>query len=629
MSTEHKAFWKRVVESQLLTLDECRVLAREFAQTEQGKSATSTESLARWLVEQGVLTRGQAKRMLNSTPLLATAVPAVNFNIVSESAVSVAGRTRQMRRRSRQRLYVVAAVAGAPVLTIIAVIIFALGQGDHPGTALNNRPQASAAPSHDGSKVSPLANTDADEAPTGDPVEAAATSMMWQSPTSGEPLDLRLLPAASTIVAWRPAEFLTHPEGEKLLDVLGELGRMARDEIAAIVGTPLANVEEVLMAVVQGGDERPQACFVLRMCDEIDADALRGAWGNLNEERVGNETVLWSDDRAYFLADAAPHRRIVAGPLGVVREIAADSEQQPLVRREIEALLRLSDADRHFTLICVPSGLFSSHIKSLKLAEAEALGEPLEQWLDGAAAALVSVHLSADDFFVESRVVPQPDESAARLAPRLRGRLRDACRQVDESLRAVTRTSYNEQILARYPRMVELFEQFTRIAPADRTVLLRTYLPGIAGHNLVLGAILAHAAPASVLAESPVVAEQAPLALSERLRQPLSFRMPRNTLEAALGRFGEAIDAKVEILGADLQVEGITKNQSLALDVAEAPAAEVLTSILRLANPDGKLVATIKKQGEPPREIICITTRAAAQTRGDEIAAEPQPSGGK
>ena len=81
------------------------------------------------------------------------------------------------------------------------------------------------------------------------------------------------------------------------------------------------------------------------------------------------------------------------------------------------------------------------------------------------------------------------------------------------------------------------------------------------------------------------------------------------------------IGVPIVILGADLQLDGITKNQSFRLDQHDLPARDILHKILQLANPDGKLVYVIKP-GESGAETLFITTRAAAAKRGDRLPAE-------
>ncbi|MFM8986076.1 MAG: hypothetical protein ACKONH_08475, partial [Planctomycetia bacterium] len=82
-----------------------------------------------------------------------------------------------------------------------------------------------------------------------------------------------------------------------------------------------------------------------------------------------------------------------------------------------------------------------------------------------------------------------------------------------------------------------------------------------------------------------------------------------------------AVDAFIHLAGlpADLQLEGITTNQAVGLDETDTTAEAVLRAVLAKANPDGKLVFVVRKKDG--QETIEITTRAAAQKRGDTLPA--------
>jgi hypothetical protein len=91
-------------------------------------------------------------------------------------------------------------------------------------------------------------------------------------------------------------------------------------------------------------------------------------------------------------------------------------------------------------------------------------------------------------------------------------------------------------------------------------------------------------------------------------------------LETSLALLQEEIGAKIVIVGGDLQLEGITKNQSFGIDEKDKPAFEVLKGVLLKANPLGKLVYVIVKEGN--EESLKITTRAAAEKRKETIPPE-------
>jgi hypothetical protein len=160
-------------------------------------------------------------------------------------------------------------------------------------------------------------------------------------------------------------------------------------------------------------------------------------------------------------------------------------------------------------------------------------------------------------------------------------------------------------------------------AGADgRGVIVNAWLPEHAPHNLALAAELAleqtpRADGASlVVAASP--GASTPAGAITALAKPMSLVFVKDTLEKSIQMIADEIGVELEILGSDLQLEGITKNQSFGLDEKQKPAAEILRAILAKANPDGKLVYVIRKTDAGER--IEITTRAAVEKRGDTLA---------
>jgi hypothetical protein len=110
------------------------------------------------------------------------------------------------------------------------------------------------------------------------------------------------------------------------------------------------------------------------------------------------------------------------------------------------------------------------------------------------------------------------------------------------------------------------------------------------------------------------------LTAQDRLAQKITLSFPRNTLEKCMELLSEEMGVPIVIIGTDLQLEGITKNQSFGMDDRDKPAGEILRAVMLKANPAGKLVYVIKS--EEGAEKIFITTRAAAEKRGDTIPAE-------
>ena len=158
----------------------------------------------------------------------------------------------------------------------------------------------------------------------------------------------------------------------------------------------------------------------------------------------------------------------------------------------------------------------------------------------------------------------------------------------------------------------------------DGQAVLRCYLPSVAAHNVLMGSELALAEQGSGAAvANPAGGGPAkPQTVAESLKKKTSLAFPRDTLERSLQLLFDDVGVKYEILGGDLQLEGITKNQSFGLNETDKPADEILRKIMSLANPDGKLIYVIKPKAPGGPDMVFITTRASAEKRGDKLPPE-------
>jgi hypothetical protein len=121
----------------------------------------------------------------------------------------------------------------------------------------------------------------------------------------------------------------------------------------------------------------------------------------------------------------------------------------------------------------------------------------------------------------------------------------------------------------------------------------------------------------------------------ELLARKTSLSFARDSLEAALEQLSRDIGVEIVIVGPDLQADGITRNQQLAMDVKDKPGADILVEILRKANPDKtaagpadvrqKLVYVVKPKSVGGAEAVFVTTRAGAAERGEELPASFRP----
>ena len=125
--------------------------------------------------------------------------------------------------------------------------------------------------------------------------------------------------------------------------------------------------------------------------------------------------------------------------------------------------------------------------------------------------------------------------------------------------------------------------------------------------------------------------DDTPLTLNQKLVLPTTLSFDRENLLQAVTQLTESVGIEIQILGGDLEKEGITQNQSFGIDLQNRPAVEILEEILRRANPTQgvalsdsaqKLIYVLDRGDIGSDGVLWITTREAAKQRGDKIPAQ-------
>jgi hypothetical protein len=461
-------------------------------------------------------------------------------------------------------------------------------------------------------KSVPIAKPQAVPAPTFAKVSEAASELidddgqtLWASPTHGPPLELAYLPPGLEIIlALRPAELLEHPEGVKVVAALGPWFVTAMHSIEATSGTKSSNFDRLVIGVQSIRDDADASSKVLTTKTPIETtlETLHPAAGKGHITLLGSTSYLME---GRFLKATSP-------PLS----------------RDLERIVRYTDADRTATFIARPSSLFVDG-SNLFAGELAPLRLELEQVLDEDVAAIsVSLNWGAD-FYIEIIAIPTLDSSPQALSEKLAAWVAGLPNSVEGSILALNLSPHSRRVVARLPEMVRNLARYTRHGYDHDAAILRCYLPVAAGHNLIMGAELALAEKQATAGKHagvrPLAEVSSPMSIEERLQKRTSLRFAREELEAALEMLAGDLGVKIVIRGPDLQLDGITRNQLFAIDMADRSGEEILVEILRRANPD-KLATG---PADPRQKLvyvvgpaaIFITTRAQVAERGETLPA--------
>ena len=466
-------------------------------------------------------------------------------------------------------------------------------------------------------------------------VDDPAGQLLWAAPTNGSPISLAYVPAGTQcLIHLRPASIAAHPEGERVLAALGPWGRGVINQLQSIVGGDFAEIDALLIAVTVSDANQLEASLRVEFATPIDDAAVAKRFPAAKQAEQGDAKTRTLDGRCYFLVKE-PAPALIVAPTALAAELIDSMGEPPPLVRDVEALAEQSDADREVTVIVAPKFLQASG-NELLTAEAAPLHDAL-RWLLGEEATAIALSLDwGDDFFAELRATPALNVPPRRLAAKLRERIVAMPAKVEETVLAEPWHPYGRKVIARLPGMLRTLARYTRAGEEDREAIVRAYLPAAAGHNLLMAGELLLTQPrgddANTLAGAPAARPSAPASMAEKLAGKTSLSFAKESLEQAVALLAEDMGVEIVIAGGDLQLDGITKNQSLGLDLRDRPAGEILVEILLRANPDRqatgpadprqKLVYVIEPTTTGAAERIIVTTRTAAAKRGDRL---PEP----
>ena len=570
-----------------------------------------------------------------ATAAVADGLPRIDVQAAPRSAAVAAKAAGRGRRGGRGPLIGGLAAVAAIAAAVVAFIL------TRPA-ADENEPAAEEVATAPATAETPAAVEPAD---VGADAEAAAPpgrfvvveddqTLPWAPPTAGQPPSLAYLaPGSQLMLLLRPAAALAGEEGRRIVTALGPQTQAAIDRVATLCGCDLVDMESITAGWQSGAAGDPVVAFAVRFVPPRTGPGgpaeRKVAWGDTTAEEVGPETVhrQAGDGLGFWLPRAERGGVLVVGPpdllLGMAREAGAGSQADtgPLVAQlpqDLETLVAMLDGERHATLLASTGYLLGGAGRALLSGSLDKLAGPLGDFCgDDVSALAVSVQ-AGDNFYAELDAVGRADAKPPAVAARLAAAVEALPGTIEEYCSALEVAPYGRKIVLRLPSMVRALAATLRLGAEGKGVVLNAYLPPTAGHNLALAAELALAQePGAVAVAAAPRAKPPASGAIAKLQTKMTLVFAKDTLEKSIQMIADEVGVPMEIVGTDLQLEGITKNQSFALDERDATAEAILRTILAKANPDGKLVFVIRSKDGT--ESIDITTRSAAEKRGDVL----------
>ena len=633
MSISISDFWQHAVDHNVLTSEQCRELDEEFAVVMGTNSNANARSLAEWLIATNRISRADSKVLLR--PRSIPIQPSTEDNISRTVDTSVS-QALLARKAKPFNLPLWSAVCTTAIAAIIGLAIVSRSGRDVETSKSPEEQQRASPDETDGDLPSERRDEDTDFELVDDDGQS-----LWASPTDGPPIKLRFLPPETQFVlSVNLKELRQAQSGSLLMRSLGpDFDKVLSDWLKSI-NIRLDEIVRLQLSLVPHEDTRPRAVFVVELGAARD---ITGRWNSATRDdssQIGEVYNLGGWTLIVPNAPAEKQTTLVVGDSEVLRElmesklVLADGSALPLPTA-MEKLRRQTDATRHITLLVDPHFFFADGGGLLADNYAK-LRQPLKRLLEDPVgsgrirSALFSLDLH-EICYGEIQYYGTIDRDAYQLADRLKTYFRELPDRVDEYLITLDVPPYWKRLSLRLPIMARELRRQSRFGVDGRRAIANFALPIEAAHNLVMAVDLAvH----TVSSEPTTTIATSALTIQQLLNVKLSIDIPQTSLEFAVRDLAEIVADKtkekltIQIIGGDLQKEGITRNQQIRnFQVTDESVADILTRLVMRANPvttvqepneiDQKLVwATVENADPAAGQVILITTRSAAAEKG-------------
>ena len=546
--------------------------------------------------------------------------------------------------KKRKRIPLIIGVALLILIAVGTAIIIQSEQAERTRNTKTNQPDA------DSEKIFPASNDDLKHA-MAPSLETLSTNKqtkeavddgkaLWQSPTNGKRPQIRFLaPGPQMILIAR----ISRSERGPWADALRNCGISTHElskQIEKQTGFKSSEIARIDMGFYDAG-RHIETVKVFHLSTPHSVEAFLKRWGATETIYYAGEAIYRAKNRYFYLPSGkttifcdGPRNRIEQVIDWLGEETSLDSQRVDAIdggSNSMTALANAADADRDVTLIfntnfirSFRDSLYPGSLQPIHAAISYLLGPG-----ENIQAGLFSVHLGRT-LFCELQLFCTRDKQPDLVAKEIHSRLQQGPSQINEYLLSLSQTisRYSRATIALLPDMLRSLVRYTRHDqdhPRGNLAILRAHLPVNAASHLGMAAEL-------LLWEIDrpglTNVNDSNNSIPEKLTQLTNLSFERDNLRNAINQLSAETGIAMKILGNDLEIEGITLNQSFEIDMRNKPAQMILLNIVRLANPiksasladsEQKLIYVIKHDGPGGDPILLITTRAAAEKRGDTI----------
>jgi serine/threonine protein kinase len=548
---------------------------------------------------------------------------------------------RPLRQRKKKESYAPIALGALGVVVLLLVIGLLVYEPSDPEPKKRKRPQLPVNPPV--ARNVPLPDADKEKEAVAATTVSGYTlvtdnKLLFVPPYAADsgtaPLDL-LPPGAAVIATVRLADI---GQSKLLQSFAPELDGLL-NPMAARAGVPRESISRCSLAMHPGKDGWPEVSLAIELVEPVALNILTDQW-QVEAGRTPEGVTIYSSDAAdadaYFIPSSEVDnvRRFAVGSPQRISEVAADNGAAVLLPSMLQALWEGTSEQADFVVLVTPNFLFADGRELLKSAAPELIAPLKSLLVPDAAGALFLADQSDDRVYLETRLVPSGGVSSAVLLRSLQAAVQSWPGWAEEFIVTSVPDQSWRLLASRMPAMLRFVGEQARFGISQDVAVANAYLPSNAVPQVALATLLAMNTPAGASTEQVAATPSTqPLTIDEMLNRKMTVMFEQESLEFALEAIITAFKQKLpegttmppaRILGSDLQLMGITQNQSVRnFSKTDLPFRTVLTDLVLGANPDKTatgpadpkqaLIWVVADDPDSPgSKAILITTRQAA-----------------
>ncbi|MFT5303379.1 MAG: serine/threonine protein kinase, partial [Mariniblastus sp.] len=497
---------------------------------------------------------------------------------------------------------------------------------------------------------------------------------LWETPTVGPPMMTSYLPpSAKMLFTFRPADLVATDEGNRVIKSLGPKFETRLKQLQDELGLDLEHIERLTVSLHTNETFEYESYFIVETVEPILESQMIQNWNRpVNRVLDNQQSVLdtANGQSAYYIihdsrdldqesttatidtqqnpdldqgtsksssetvtAQEQQISKFAFGPQNLVDEVALNVGAS-ILPASLANVASWTDQNRHVNILFLRTSLFNEEGQKLMGLDNISFNRELGVMVpDNVRGGLLSLHLD-NGTYVELMLDKNVDLKAADLKSVMAERMRQQRDNLMGFIARIPASPYWDNVRIRYGGMLANFYRNIRWDVENKQVVANCWLPPMAAHNLLAASEHALSFSSGTSSSAQVATSTGPQTLDELLaiKRDLNIANPPD-LNVLMADIQSEIsddfprmpfEFNIRLLGADLEKEGITKNQRPSeLLFKQVSIAEILTSIMTLANPskditgpsdpECKLIWVVADDPQKPgQKAILVTTRKAA-----------------